>query len=210
MPIQQSDLDKEHGSENGLSKMRHSFAHVMAAAVLELWQKSRLGVGPATEDGFYYDIEIRDADGKGVMISDADLRTIEKRMRQAIKKGFKFEGEEHSKEEAVRYWADADQPYKVEMLENIPGEVVTYYKHDGFVDLCRGPHVGSSKDLRFFELTKVSGAYWKGDSTRPQLQRIYGIAFETGEDLESYKTRIKEAERRDHRRLAASARLVPF
>ncbi len=168
MPIQQSDLDKRHDSGNSLSKMRHSFAHVLAAAVLELWEKSRLGVGPATEDGFYYDIEIRDADGKGVLISDADLRTIEQRMRQAIKKGFKFEGEEHSKAEAVRYWADADQPYKVEMLENIPGEVVTYYKHDGFVDLCRGPHVGSSKDLRYFELTKISGAYWKGDSTRPR------------------------------------------
>ena len=145
MPIQQSDLDKRHDSGNSLSKMRHSFAHVLAAAVLELWEKSRLGVGPATEDGFYYDIEIRDADGKGVLISDADLRTIEQRMRQAIKKGFKFEGEEHSKAEAVRYWADADQPYKVEMLENIPGEVVTYYKHDGFVDLCRGPARGILK-----------------------------------------------------------------
>ena len=146
MPIKQSDLDKEHGSESQLSKMRHSLAHVMAAAVLELWQKSRLGVGPATEDGFAsHHIEIRDADGKSVMISDADLRTIEKRMRQAIKKGFKFEGEEHSKEEAVRFWADADQPYKVEMLENIPGEVVTYYRHDGFADLCRGPQVGRQK-----------------------------------------------------------------
>jgi threonyl-tRNA synthetase len=210
MPIQQSDLEEKHDSKNALATMRHSFAHVLAAAVLELWQKSRLGVGPATEDGFYYDIEIRDADGKSVMISDADLRVIEERMRQSIRKGFTFEGEEHTKEEAVRYWADADQPYKVEMLENIPGDVVTYYRHDDFVDLCRGPHVGSSKDLRFFELTKVSGAYWKGDSTRPQLQRIYGIAFETRADLENYKTRLKEAERRDHRRLAQVLDLFHF
>ena len=128
MPIQQLDLEKKNESVDWLSKMRHSFAHVLAAAVLELWEKSRLGVGPATDDGFYYDIEIRDADGKGVMISDTDLRTIEDRMRQSIKKGFKFEWEEHSKEEAVRYWADVDQPYKVEMLENIPGDVVTYYR----------------------------------------------------------------------------------
>jgi len=145
MPIQQSDLDKKHGSEDGLSTMRHSFAHVLAAAVLELWQKSRLGVGPATEDGFYYDIEIRDADGKGVMISDADLRTIEKRMRQAIKKGFSSTGKSIPRRRRSRYWADADQPYKVEMLENIPGEVVTYYKHDGFVDFVAGRMWGRQK-----------------------------------------------------------------
>ncbi len=176
-----------------LDPLRHSAAHVMADAVLEVFPEAKLAIGPPIEDGFYYDFELPRP------LTPEDLKEIEERMRAIIAADHPFIREEVSKEEARRLFAD--QPYKLEILDEIPDEKVSLYRHGKFVDLCRGPHVESTGKIKAFKLLNVAGAYWRGDERRPMLQRIYGTAFETEAELEAYLKRLEEAARRDHRRL---------
>ena len=188
--------EEETGS--GLLKyrehMRHSTAHVMADAVLRIFPEAKIGIGPPTEDGFYYDFEVSRP------FTPGDLERIEAIMNETIARGFPFELEEVSRDEAKRRFAG--QPFKLELIDEIPpDEPITVYRHGEFEDLCLGPHVPSTGDIPAFKLLNVAGAYWRGDEHRPMLQRIYGTSFETGAALEEHLRLLEEAEKRDHRRL---------
>ncbi len=235
------------GSDIGRSVLRHSTAHVMAQAVTRLWPGAKYAIGPAIEDGFYYDFDLPG----GAHFSPEDLARIEATMREIVAEDQSFVREEHSVPEGLEIFAD--QPYKVEIIERVdaaqperadhadidreetdreeveaeteaieegagPSGVSTYRNvasassptgHD-FVDLCRGPHVPSTKKLGYFKLTKLAAAYWRGDERRPQLQRVYGTAWESQAALDEYLKRVEEAERRDHRRLGAELDLFHF
>ena len=175
--------------------MRHSAAHVMAQAVQKLIPGAKLGIGPAIEDGFYYDFDLPRP------LTPDDLRAIEAEMARIVKANLPFTSELMPKEEAKRFFAEHGQPYKVELIEDIPDEKVSVYRQGDFVDLCRGPHVASTGEIGPFRLLSIAGAYWRGDEKRPMLQRIYATAFPTQEELDSYLQRLEEAARRDHRRL---------
>lgn len=183
----------EKEKEARLERMRHSAAHVMAEAVQSLFPGVKFGIGPAIEDGFYYDFELPRA-----LVPD-DLAAIEAKMREIIAANVPFVREEVSKEEALRRFSE--QPYKIELIEELPDETVTIYTQGSFVDLCRGPHVEATGEIKAFKLTSIAGAYWKGDEKRPMLQRIYGVAFESATELEDYLARLDEAGKRDHRKL---------
>ena len=178
-----------------LATVRHSTAHVMAQAVQELYPGTKLSIGPSIEEGFYYDFDYAGA------FSPEDFPKIEARMREIIVQDAPFVCEEVSKEEAIRFFTERGEPYKVELLEAIVDEPVTLYRHDTFVDLCRGPHLPSTGGIKAFKLLSVAGAYWRGDERNKMLQRIYGTAFPTQKELDAYVTLIEEAKRRDHRRL---------
>jgi threonyl-tRNA synthetase len=183
----------------GLRVLRHSSAHVLAQAVCDLWPGTHYAIGPSIEDGFYYDLELPGP------ISEGDLARIEERMREIVTADQPFLREELSRAEALERFAD--QPYKREIVETLEegeiagGETVTVYRNDGWADLCLGPHVPSTGRLKAFALTKLAGAYWRGDEMRPMLTRIYGTAWATPKDLRAYEQRLAEAEKRDHRRL---------
>jgi threonyl-tRNA synthetase len=198
-------------SPEGREVLRHSTAHVMAQAVLQLWPGAKFAIGPPIEDGFYYDFELPG----GAHFHDDDLATIEDRMRDIVAEDQRFVREEHSVEEGLALFAD--QPYKVEIIRGVDrgegagdGVVTTYRNTDSFVDLCRGPHVPSTRRLGAFRLTKVAAAYWRGNERNPQLQRIYGTAWEDDEALASHLRMLEEAERRDHRRLGSELDLFHF
>ncbi len=176
-----------------LEKMRHSAAHVMAEAVQSLFPEAKFGIGPAIEDGFYYDFELPRA-----LVPD-DLPIIEAKMKEIIAAESVFVREEMDKARALQFFSD--QPYKLELIEELPDETVTIYRQGSFVDLCRGPHVNSTGNIGAFKLTSIAGAYWRGDEKRPMLQRIYGVAFDTQPELEDYLARLAEASKRDHRKL---------
>ncbi len=177
-------------------RLRHSAAHVMAEAVLELFPEAKLAIGPPTDDGFYYDFLVSRP------FTPEDLGTIEDRMEQSIRAGLPFTGRELSREQAKEL--EKEQPFKLEIIDDLPpGEAITFYKHGNFEDLCRGSHVDSTAEIEAFKLLSVAGAYWRGDEKRPMLQRIYGTAFESRDKLDSYLTRLEEAQRRDHRRLGS-------
>jgi len=178
-----------------LQTLRHSASHIMASAVVELFPGTKLGIGPAIEEGFYYDFDIP------TKISEDDLPKIEQKMREIIEKDYKFLRQEISKEEAIKLFKEKAEPYKLELLNEIPENKVSIYVHNNFVDLCRGPHINSTGQLKYFKLLSVSGAYWRGDEKNPQLTRIYGTAFFTKEELEEYLHRLEEAKKRDHRKL---------
>jgi len=193
--------------ENNLELMRHSFSHVMAAAVKELWPKVKFAIGPAIENGFYYDFDF----GKD-KVGEEDLRKIEKKMKHLIKQDLKFEKNEIDIDEAIKKEKKEEQIYKVELLKDLKKEgekKVNYYKVGEFEDLCRGPHVESSGKLSKdgFRLNKLAGAYWRGDEKNQMLTRIYGVAFESKEELENYFKMIEEAEKRDHRKLGKELNL---
>ncbi len=179
--------------EARLGKMRHSAAHVMAEAVQALFPSAKFGIGPAIEDGFYYDFELPRP------LVPEDLIAIEAKMREVITGNFAFSQEEIGKAKAHKIFAE--QPYKLELIDELPDKKVTIYRQGSFVDLCRGPHVNSTGEIKAFKLTSIAGAYWRGDEERPMLQRIYGVAFETEAELEGYLSRLAEAAKRDHRRL---------
>jgi threonyl-tRNA synthetase len=179
--------------EARLEKMRHSAAHVMAEAVQSLFPDTKFGIGPAIEDGFYYDFELPRP------LVPEDLVAIEAKMREVITGNFPFSREEISKAKAHKLFSE--QPYKLELIDELPDRKVTIYRQGSFVDLCRGPHVDSTGEIKAFKLTSIAGAYWRGDEKRPMLQRIYGVAFETIAKLEGYLARLAEAAKRDHRRL---------
>jgi threonyl-tRNA synthetase len=198
-------------SDEGRYVLRHSTAHVMAQAVLQLWPGAKFAIGPPIDDGFYYDFELPG----GSHFSEDDLERIEARMREIVAEDQPFEREEHSREEGLALFAD--QPYKVEIIEGVDstegaeGGVVSAYRNtDKFVDLCRGPHVPSTKRLGVFKLMRVAGAYWRGDEHNQQLQRIYGTAWESEKALKEHLHRLEEAEKRDHRKLGVELDLFSF
>jgi threonyl-tRNA synthetase len=174
---------------------RHTAAHVMAHAVKRLFPDAKFGIGPAIEDGFYYDFDV------GGRLTEDDLPRIEKEMEKIIRSDSPLERVEMGRDEAIGLFTSLGEKYKVELLEDIEAPVVSIYREGDFVDLCRGPHLPSTGLLRSFKLTALAGAYWRGDETRPMLQRIYGTAFDTAEQLDAYLEKIEEAKKRDHRRL---------
>ena len=178
-----------------LAILRHSTSHVMAQAVKALWPKTKLGIGPAIEDGFYYDFDRIDP------FEPEDLDKIEAKMRDIIKKDYKFERLEVKKQEAVKLFKSTGEIYKVDLIRAIPGDTVTLYKAGNFTDLCKGPHIESTGQIKAFQLLSIAGAYWHGIETNPMLQRIYGTAFETENALKEYLILIEEAKKRDHRML---------
>ncbi len=182
---------------DALGLLRHDCAHVMAEAVLELFPETQVTIGPAIENGFYYDFY------REISFTEDDLTAIEKRMHEIIDRDEVISREVWSRDEAVAYYKDNNEPFKVELVGAIPqDELVTFYRQGDFIDLCRGPHLPSTKRIgHAFKIMKVAGAYWRGDSNNPMLQRIYGTAFATEKDLENYLTMLSEAEKRDHRKL---------
>ncbi len=181
-----------------LQMMRHSCAHVMAEAVLHLFPGTKIAIGPAIDNGFYYDFDFPE-DHK---MTEADFPAVEKEMRRILTTNAEFVRKEVSKDEALKLFAD--QPYKVELINDLPAdETITTYTQDGFTDLCRGPHVATTKEIngQAFKLMKTAGAYWRGDSNRPMLSRVYAVAFAKPNDLKDYLKMLEEAEKRDHRKL---------
>jgi threonyl-tRNA synthetase len=187
-----------------IEKIRHSLAHILAYAVQELYPGAKFGIGPAIENGFYYDFDLPKK------ITQDDLLRIERKMKDLIKENIKFKKKIVSKREAEEIFKD--QPYKLELIKEIESENVSIYESGKFVDLCAGPHVKSTReiDLNAFKLVKIAGAYWKGDEKNPMLTRIYGIAFESKEELENYLRIQEEAEKRDHRILGQKLELFLF
>ena len=183
--------------DDRLSRMRHSAAHVLATAMLDLFPDAELGIGPPTDDGVYYDFQLPRA------LTPDDLQALEASMQQHKESNYTFEYSEHRRNEALAYFKDHNQPFKVELINDLPDdETISYFTSGPFVDLCRGPHVDTTGDIGAFKLLSIAGAYWRGDEHRPQLQRVYGTAFETEEELTAHLDRLEEARRRDHRTLA--------
>jgi len=190
--------------EEGRKVYWHSASHVMAQAVKDLFPEAKLGIGPAIEDGFYYDFDVPEP------FTPDDLERIEERMRQIIKADYPFTRREIPKDEAMRLFEEMGEIYKVELLNEMEDEIVSLYEHDKFVDLCKGPHLPSTGKLKVVKLLSAAGAYWRGDESRKMLQRIYGTAYERKSDLDAHLRRIEEAERRDHRRLGRQLDLFSF
>jgi threonyl-tRNA synthetase len=183
---QKSDSEK-------LEIMRHSAAHVLAEAVLSLFPEAKFGIGPATQDGFYYDFDLPRP------LTPDDLPVIEAKMREIIASDLPFTRQEVTKKKARELFAA--QPYKLELIDEIPDKKVGLYRQGSFLDLCRGPHVGSTGEIKAFKLVSIAGAYWRGDEHNPMLQRVYGVAFDTEEALAEHLKKLDEAAKRDHRKL---------
>lgn len=180
-----------------LYRVRHSAAHVLATAMLDLFPDAQMGIGPPTDDGFYYDFELPRA------LTPDDLKALQKLMLKHKKANYPFEYSEHDRDAALAYFEETNQPFKVELINDLPDdETISYYTSGPFVDLCRGPHVDSTGEIGAFKLLAIAGAYWRGDEKRAQLQRVYGTAFETKAELAAHLKRLEEAKRRDHRTLA--------
>lgn len=216
-------------TQDRLHAMRHSLAHIMATALQQKWPQAKFGVGPVVEDGFYYDVDLGEA-----TLSDEDFATLESAMKQVIEADQKFEKFELPIDEAIAWAKEHDQPYKLELLNDLKragttaakdianeelgveagGEskvdTVSFYRNGPFTDLCRGPHVESTSQVGPYKLMRVSGAYWRGKEGNPQMQRIYGVAFETENELEDYLHRLEEAKARDHRKLGKELDLFVF
>ena len=182
-------------TDNELEKLRHSTAHVMAQAVKRLYPETLVTIGPAIEDGFYYDFD-RDESFK-----PEDLQKIENLMHDIVKENFSVVRSEMRKEEALKFFEEKGEMYKKELINEIKDEKVSIYTQGEFADLCRGPHVDSTKDIKSFKLLSVAGSYWRGNEKNKMLQRIYGTAFHSKKDLKEYLNRLEEAKKRDHRKL---------
>ena len=190
-------------SNYDLSTIRHSAAHVMAAAVKQLYPDAKFDIGPATENGFYYDFDMEHR------LVTEDLKAIEKAMKKLIGRKLAFERFETSREEAMKLLEG--QPYKLERLADIAeGDAISFYRTGDFLDLCRGPHVENSGEIGAVKLTGIAGSYFRGDEKNPMLQRIYGIAFPTEEELQNYIRQQEEAAKRDHRKLGVELDLFGF
>jgi threonyl-tRNA synthetase len=188
-------------SDDMLSLLRHSTAHLMALAVLELYPDVELGIGPATSDGFYYDFKTSHN------FTEEDLGVIEKKMKKLSGGNIPFEPSIVSKDEVIKLFTDRNEPLKVELIKDREDEKLSCYSLGNLVDFCLGPHIASTKDLKVFKLLSVAGAYWKGDENRDQMQRIYGTAFFSRDDLQEYLKRQEEAKKRDHRKLGRALNL---
>ncbi|MCX6718560.1 MAG: threonine--tRNA ligase [Candidatus Staskawiczbacteria bacterium] len=192
-----------------IEKIRHSLAHILASAVLELYPKTKLGMGPAIENGFYYDF-LLPAGALREGGQEETLQKIEDKMKALILQKLKFEKQNITKRRAKKLFAI--QPYKLELIKDLPGENVSIYQTGEFVDLCKGPHIKSTKeiDVKAFKLNKIAGAYWKGSEKNKMLTRIYGLAFETEKELADYLKMMEEAEKRDHRKLGKELKIFTF
>tara|TARA_B100002019_G_scaffold118147_1_gene101446 strand:- start:500 stop:2392 length:1893 start_codon:yes stop_codon:yes gene_type:complete len=196
--IKKSDPD-------GIDIVRHSFAHLTGHAIKQMYPDAKMAIGPVIKNGFYYDIELSEN------LNDLSLKKIEKQIDKLIKQNYDVVREVVSPEKAIEVFQQRKESYKVEIVNEIPkDEIIALYHHQEYIDMCRGPHVPNTKFLRHFKLTKVSGAYWRGDSKNKMLQRIYGTAWDTKEDLANYLTKIEEAEKRDHRKLGKQLDLFHF
>ncbi len=184
---------QQTGEDKKLETMRHSTAHIMAGAVQTIFPEVKFGIGPAIENGFYYDFDLPRP------LTPDDLPVIEAKMSEIVASNEPFVKEEMDKEEARRLFTA--QPYKLELIDEIQDDKVSLYRQGDFIDLCRGPHVGSTGEIKVFKLISIAGAYWRGDETRPMLQRIYGVAFDTEEALAEHLKKLDEVARRDHRKL---------
>lgn len=193
-------------SPEGLDILRHTCSHVMAEAVKELYPETQVTIGPSVENGFYYDF------ARATPFTPADLEAIEKRMAEIVNRDEKIVREEKSREDALNFFKAKGEKYKVELIEDLPeAETISFYRQGDFIDLCRGPHLPSTGKLgKAFKLMKVAGAYWRGDSSREQLQRIYGTAWADKKALDAYLVQLEEAEKRDHRRLGKEMDLFHF
>lgn len=189
-------------SPDGLYVLRHSTAHAMAQAITELYPGSKLSIGPPIQDGFYYDIEVN---GR---LTDDDLPKIEERMQEILARDLPIERRETSREEAQELFGD--NPYKMELIRDLPGGEISVYKQGEFYDLCRGPHLPSTGRLGSFKLLNLAGAYWRGDENNPMLTRIYGTAWPTDKELKKYLNRLEEARARDHRQVGKDLDLFTF
>src|SRR5919109_1778014 len=208
---------QEKYEESQLYKIRHSAAHIMAQAVLEMFPEGKIAIGPPVENGFYYDFDLPRN------LTPEDLEQIEKRMRQIVQGRHEFKKTVISAEEAREIFKD--QPYKIELIDGLEKggldeygnplqekPEISIYQHDSFVDLCRGPHVQSTKEIRqdAFKLMSIAGAYWRGDEKNKQLQRIYGTAWENAQQLKDYLWQLEEAKKRDHRKLGKDLEIFIF
>jgi len=187
--------------------MRHSLSHIMAQAVVKLWPDVKLGIGPAIENGFYYDFDL----GKEA-ISESDFKRIEKEMQRIIASNYEFVRSVKDYDKAVKWAKDHDQPYKLELIEDLKDsdEEISFYTDGCFTDLCGGPHLASTGEAGAFKIMRVAGAYWRGDEKRSQMQRLYGVAFETADELEAYLLQLEEAKKRDHRKIGKEMDLFTF
>ena len=177
-------------------KYRHTTSHIMAQAVKTLWPDAKLAIGPAIENGFYYDFDMEHK------ISDQDLLKIQKEMKKIIKANYPLERFELPREEAIKFMEDKGEDYKVELIKDLPeDEVISFYRQGDFTDLCAGPHMESTGQIKAVKLQSVAGAYWRGDVNRKMLQRVYGTCFPTQEELDEYLKRLEEAKKRDHRKI---------
>ena len=188
--------EKKLSREEKLYRIRHSSAHVMAEAVLRMFPEAKLAIGPPIENGFYYDFDLPRT------LTPEDLEEIEKHMQQIMSEDHEFTKKVISRDEAYELFKD--QPYKKELIDDLPeNEDISLYTQDTFTDLCRGPHVSSTKELspKAFKLLNIAGAYWRGDEKRPMLQRIYGTAWDNPKELRKHLDHLKEIEKRDHRKV---------
>ncbi|WP_404988905.1 threonine--tRNA ligase [Clostridium culturomicium] len=191
--------------EVGIEVMRHSTSHVMAQAVKNIYKDAKLAIGPSIENGFYYDFHMENP------LNNEDLENIEKEMNRIIQSNLSFLRIEATREEAIKFMEERNEPYKVELIKELPqDETISLYKQGDFIDLCRGPHLLSTNNIKAFKLTSVAGAYWKGNEKNKMLQRIYGVAFASKELLKTYLDNIEEAKKRDHRKLGKELKLFTF
>ena len=198
------EISKE--DERYLSTLRHSCSHVLAQAIKRLYPEAKLAIGPSIADGFYYDIDFAEP------ISESDFEKIETEMRKIIKENEKIEYFSLPREEAIKLMQEKDEPYKVELIEDLPeGELISFFKQGEFTDLCAGPHLQYTKQVgKAFKLQNIAGAYWRGSEKNKMLTRIYGTAFDTKEDLENYLQMMEEAKKRDHRKIGKELKLFMF
>ena len=189
-----------------INTLRHDTAHVLAMAVQEIFPDTQVTIGPVIENGFYYDFDRKEP------FTDKDLGIIEKKMKEIVNRDEKTSYKIMSREDAIKLFTDKGENYKVEIIRDLPeSEELKVYYHGDWFDLCKGPHLDSTGKIgKAFKLTKVAGAYWRGDSNKPMLQRIYGTAWESQEELDNYLNLLKEAEKRDHRKLGKELDLFHF
>ena len=189
----------------GLEVIRHSCAHLLAHALKQLYPDVRLAIGPVIDDGFYYDFLLEKP------LNEDDLVALEERMSSLAKKNYNIVREVVTKKKASDIFKKRNETYKLQIVEEIPKEeIIAVYHHEEYIDMCRGPHVTNTRHLKAFKLTKLAGAYWKGDSNNEMLQRIYGTAWRTKEELEQHLEKLAEAEKRDHRKLGRKLNLFHF
>lgn len=192
-------------NEKAVEVLRHSISHIMAQAVKRLYKDAKLAIGPSIENGFYYDFDIEKP------LTTEDLEKIEQEMNNIINENLKFERMDVLREEALKLMEEKNEPYKVELINDLPeGEKISLYKQGDYVDLCRGPHIPSTKYVKAFKLTSVAGAYWRGNEKNKMLQRVYGVAFKDKTSLETYLHNLEEAKKRDHRKLGNELKLFTF
>ncbi|MBI4656267.1 MAG: threonine--tRNA ligase [Elusimicrobia bacterium] len=197
-------MNHDRAENSFLEKMRHSLAHVLADAVQELFPGTKFGIGPAIEDGFYYDFD------SPHHFTPEDLPLIEEKMKNIISEDVEFVRSEIKKEDAVKLFSEKGEKFKVELINELPDEKISLYKSGKFLDLCKGPHISRAGEIKSFKLMSIAGAYWRGDETKPMLQRIYGIAFETEKNIEDYLKLMEEAQKRDHRKVGRNLEIFVF